>query len=812
MPKSNIYIYTYNNYFNRIIKRESSLAGYGTPKHTLTDTNFDYNDGVSTSHVFNYNGDGDYLIVTDSENNILHRWFIIENKKTRGNQYSFQLRRDIIADFYDAVTVAPMIINRGMVTSEANPLIFNSEGFSFNQIKQNEILLKDKTEMPWYLLYFKLNTPTMTVQFSTANITWDVDSSIDATSDNSIWKSGTYYSTSGWKFKIDSNPTFDIEGRRRIDQFQVPDYLLANVDSYGPANTFIWFNGDRYDVAEKLANAFNMSVYSNTLVPGANSQYYPGLTLKDEEDLVTYNKYNGQTFILRTTVQNVVNYYQVNVKVTKTKKTGIIADNSTLYASMKSVIDNAGISYTGSLGSHAFEYEYYENKIEVSTTSYVTTGSYNISLQLQSYANCLDAPYYIMAVPMYDLDVEKADSTRCLSHQLDSQMFVNAVIKAAGETNLLDAQIFPYFPYITKIPSANIYRTEEGIEMDIFKQFPGETPEFVDYLNSRQVHSFYRTGDENYGVNAFFIDTSSFTFDIEQSIDIPERTADPVLNKKLSNELDTYRICSPNYNGQFEFSVAKNDGVDYFNIDCTLKPYTPYIHINPNFKSIYGQDFNDARGLICQGDFSIPIVNDAWTQYEYQNKNYLNAFNRQIEHLEFQQGQERVQAAWGIAGGAISGTTSGATTGAMLSGFNPVGAAIGGVAGAATSLAGGIADYLMMGERQREDKDYIIDNFKYQLGNIKALPYNINKVTCLTFNNKLWPFVEYYSATDEEANILINKITFNSMTIDAVGTIVEYKTQTKSFISGTLIRLENTGLSNNEIYEIYDELKKGVYI
>ena len=73
MPKSNIYIYTYNNYFNRIIKKESTLAGYGTPTHTLTDTNFNYNDGVSTSHDFNYNGEGDYLIVTDAENNILHR-------------------------------------------------------------------------------------------------------------------------------------------------------------------------------------------------------------------------------------------------------------------------------------------------------------------------------------------------------------------------------------------------------------------------------------------------------------------------------------------------------------------------------------------------------------------------------------------------------------------------------------------------------------------------------------------------------------------------------------------------------------------
>ena len=73
MAKSNIYIFTYNNYFNRIIKKENSLADYGTPNYTLIDTNFDYADGVTTQHVFNYNGAGDYLIVTDAENNILHR-------------------------------------------------------------------------------------------------------------------------------------------------------------------------------------------------------------------------------------------------------------------------------------------------------------------------------------------------------------------------------------------------------------------------------------------------------------------------------------------------------------------------------------------------------------------------------------------------------------------------------------------------------------------------------------------------------------------------------------------------------------------
>ena len=818
---SKILIYTYNNYYNRIIKRENTIGGYNTAGNLIYNngdniTNFDPNDGLTTELIIgnDYNGTGDYLLVV--ENDYLEafapvsRWFITEHQRTRQGQYRLTLRRDIIADYYNYVITAPMIVSRAMISNENSPLLFNSEGFSFNQIKKNETLLKDKTQMPWYVLYFKLNTPAMTIQFSTADISWDVDSSIDVTSANSIWKSGTYYNTTGWKFKFDFNPTFDVEGKRRIDQFQVPDNILSNISSYGPSNTFIWFNDDRYVVADKLATAFNSTVVTGTLIPAANNQYYAGITLKSDSDITEYNKYNGQTFILRTVVQNVVNYYKVTVNVTKTKKTGVIADSSVLYSTIKDIIDSNNIGYTGSLGSHALEYEYYENKIEVTTTSYNAAGSYNIDLTLQSYANCNNAPYYIMAIPMYDLDVEKADSSRCLSHQLDSQMFVNAIIKAAGETNLLDAQILPYFPYISKVPSDHIFPTDEGIEMDIFDQFPGQTPEFVDFLSSKQVHSFYRTGDENYGVNAFFIDTDSFTFNIEESLSIPTRTADAALNKKLANEVDMYRLCSPNYNGMFEFSVAKNNGVDYFNVDVTLKPYNPYIHINPNFKSIYGNDFNDSRGLICQGDFSIPIVNDPWIQYEYQNKNYLNAFNRQIENMEFTQGQEREIAPYQLVAGAIGGAAAGGLAGSRVGGLK--GAVAGAVVGGVASSLAGIKDYSMMGARHEEAKDFAIDNFKFQLGNIKALPYNINKVTCLTFNNKLWPFLEYYTATDDEINILNNKILYNSMNVNAVGTISEYKQDNKTFIQGDLIRLENTGLSSNEIYEIYDEIKKGVYI
>jgi hypothetical protein len=101
--------------------------------------------------------------------------------------------------------------------------------------------------------------------------------------------------------------------------------------------------------------------------------------------------------------------------------------------------------------------------------------------------------------------------------------------------------------------------------------------------------------------------------DINKTLTVPSRqVTNNALKYKLSNELDVYRLCSPNYNGLFEWSNVKNDRTDKFNIDCTLRPYNPYIHVTPVFKTsgLYGQDFDDQRGLICQGDFSIPIIND----------------------------------------------------------------------------------------------------------------------------------------------------------------------------------------------------------
>ena len=156
---SKLYLYNYNNYFNRIFKKEATLSDYGIPVYTMSNTNFNYNNGVETTHDVNYNAlQGDYVIICDDKDVIVSRWFVENNTRNRGGQYRLSLRRDLMVDLYDLYKNSPMIVHKAWPKSDS-PLIFNSEGFNFNQIKKDEILLTDETKVPWYIVYFAKNSP-----------------------------------------------------------------------------------------------------------------------------------------------------------------------------------------------------------------------------------------------------------------------------------------------------------------------------------------------------------------------------------------------------------------------------------------------------------------------------------------------------------------------------------------------------------------------------------------------------------------------------------------------------------------------------
>lgn len=280
-----------------------------------------------------------------------------------------------------------------------------------------------------------------------------------------------------------------------------------------------------------------------------------------------------------------------------------------------------------------------------------------------------------------------------------------------------------------------------------------------------------------------------------------------------------YRLSSPNFMSLYEFKKTMlRDGIKSFNIDCTYKPFNPYIKVNPNYDdSLYAvQDFNDNMGLVITGDFSLPMLSDAWVNYELANRNYQAVFNRQIQNLDVNQQiakeQQQFQAVVGTITGGVGGAGAGAYAGMKMGGpYGAIaGAVIGGVAGTALSGIGGLKDTEWLERQQEENRSFAIDQFNYQLGNTQALNATATKSTPLTYNNKVWPILEYYSCTEQEKNVLRNKIKYDGMTIMAIDKLKNYNNP-GTRLKGQMIRLENLGDDSHIAQAIYEEVEKGFY-
>ena len=282
---------------------------------------------------------------------------------------------------------------------------------------------------------------------------------------------------------------------------------------------------------------------------------------------------------------------------------------------------------------------------------------------------------------------------------------------------------------------------------------------------------------------------------------------------KIDSNCDMYRIVSPNYQGCFEFNVAKNGGkVDYFTAYCTYKPYTPTIKVAPNFNFLYGSDFKDARGLICGGDFSLPRSTSAWETFELNNKNYQNIFNREIQHMDFEYSIERRNAIVSGSVAAFSDVLKGGVAGGLVKGVS--GAITGGMTAGALSGIGMAIDLDTLSRQYKENKSLAIDKYNYSLGNIKALPNTITKVGSYDIISKIWPTIEYYTCSDEEKEAFKRKIQYESMTVMAIDYISNYIAVDNSlhYFKGELIRVNDIKANYKIVETIYSELLKGVYI
>lgn len=799
--KSNLYLLQFNNYYNRQVKRYDTLSSYSPyycegflSQNPIPDVNFIPNDGIQTTQIINWDGQNpDYLLVCE-DNTIISRWFVIDAVRMLNGQYKLTLYRDTIADYYDQLIKAPMFVEKGYV-STSDSAIYNSENMSFNQIKTQESLLKDPTQSAWIVGYCAKPTGDSgeTIKYGgIPSVSFEVAELDDWQYANLINENTNLIDANSFKVGF-LTELDDAQGNTSyswVDFDTENTYGLTNVpkDNIG---IYTGITASAYDTAALGWYRANESTINAAKIQSGYVD--PGYRVGN------ITRLNNQRIKVGT--GDTTQYYKISVEHNKTSE--ILTYNNTTNAGreMQNIIEdgirlsNDYISYPATFVTKdeaRYRMQYNVDVIKITLTPYSFSEGFTGTLRYDR-PQLVDAPYCMFCIPYSDnYKIKKSASTTVNTNTLNSLSFAVGIatsLGGTGTTSLYDLQLLPYCP----VPLVREY---------------GETIDLTDTdLTDNIVYDFY--DDSNTII--FWAKDSSGSFNITYNY---YTNTDPI-RFKVKEQTTMWRLCSPNYNGVFEFNPYKNSGTNYINVDYTYKPHQPYIHLNPNFKALYGQDFNDARGLICGGDFSLPIIDDAWTDYEIQNKNYQNIFNRQIQNMETQYEVAREQEAWNIGTSAVSGGLAGATAGMYIGG--PVGAITGGLIGGTASLLAGQKDRELNELLRQEALDYTKDMFGYQVGNIKALPDALTRVSAYNYNNKIFPFIERYSATPEEEEALKNKLIYNGMSIYRIGTLEEFiinKPITIDFgyYKGKIIRLEDIGDDFHIANTIATEMNKGVYI
>ena len=942
MKRYYCFLERFNNYFNRKIIKYETLLEYQNSSDafyipvdahgTMMPFDFNPNDNVMTEIIANdVPFDPDYFLLLDADQNIIQRWFVLEQKRNRQGQWTYELRRDVISDNLDFLRTSPIYVHRGMV-SDDSPLITNDEGMSLNQIKTSEMKLMDQSNSAWILIYLaknaagtgvNVNIPISKAQpdaitlqqiladlaaFPTPSkitteqelldlLTFPEDAN---TKDNRFWES----------VKFTFNGRYDTRDGTRLGgyfvKFKKADVLedieVGTATPTPDLSVAIDASDRMYTEASGVDQSIALALQSdksNVMDDIASVSTFPYLTERELayfRSLMNTGKkiiYNGRYFSIN------------NIAASGSATTNDTANFSASSSAHVSAAFSAGVTNYGasdiSFNSNAtYHLELLGQLMYIQLQEYTAPSAGTLITTVSgSRLKTINQEFDAIAIPVSGLSVYNG------SYEFLSCEYVQAVASEIAiqlDAAVYDVQLLPYCPIPSKISENNtidISTMTEGFEFNwitlglpssgsttlstdrniqsithgsiiygppylytvtLFTPFPAGvtlsnlTPILKDPRGTGVVDVSTLTVQEVTLDNKIILQIqfrsnwdpdkaqtilsdNGISIDVNLDYDFGQIPSTSVhtgimfylqdttfrnsiyanlrtkASLKIDSNCDLYRLVSPNYQGSFDFNLAKNGGkVDSFLVECTYKPFTPLIKVAPNFSWLYGSNFGDNRGLICGGDFSLPRATSAWENYQLNNKNYQNIFNREIQSMDFKYGIERRNAIISGVAGILGDTAKGAGAGAYLGG--PIGAAVGGVVAGASSAIGMAVDIDTQAKLYQEEKSLAIDKFNYQLGNIKALPNTMTKVGSFDAISKIFPILEYYTCTPKEKLIFMNKIRYESMTVMCIGTINEYSGNDGElhYFKGELIRCDEIADDAHVLDAIYRELLKGVYL
>ena len=805
-----VYFYKFNNYYNRIIKRYDTIAEYTTNATLLgkqENCNFVHGDGVNSSFVWNKSASTtdtpDYVIVDDYKGNI-SRWFVTNSFKNRDRQDTLTLRRDLIADYYsDIVNYSPCLIRKGYVP-QTNPLIFNDEGVQYNKIKKEEILIKDRSNCSYIIGFINSDVAKDSAVSVTAKINdnnYDVHFDTVADFPYPTYLEGAGNTHTATARHLLGNLAWALRfGYRYVGSSVMYAELTLNIYGTGHPNGYqnTYNNDININLAYGSSPSANIEITRRGTALGAFDTKYikayaNALTSKASNlgDITIFNPSKALLSLNETMYTSLKAYDGLRIEIgnqvynakLKTLATDQVVRKITANSAVTNNI-NRLVSPNSTDMTNA-DISYYQNKSSFFTSDISVlglTGEYYLDLTLAQTevhtqieikadrTHLEDNPYdMFMLINETGVDYSVLGTSYKSDHNTNMAI-AQAICEASGNASY-DIQIVPFNPIQQSI-------LDDGS---------------IDFQN----YDVVAIQNSNNDVVGHYVMCPKSAFTIT-GLEKDELKINPADYKKDYN-LYQYRLCSPNQETIFDFSPAMNGGINTWEISCNYKPYASYIKVQPTWNWQYGESvyngLTDFRGLVYNSALSVTQLTDQWATYVQNNKNYQQLFDNQIGSLT------KVQ---NIQLRAMEETL-------------PFRAYTGMPIGSILRTIGGSKDIDMTRELNNVALSKMETEYKYQLDNIQSLPHTLKKLTSITEDTRIFPFIEVYKCSEQDESAFEDKMYYTGYTIMKTGKIYDYlKDSGETFIQASLIRLElkhsEETADNHIAVEIASELDKGIYI
>lgn len=795
-----LFFLNHASYFNRIVKPISIKEATTKAIKIVPNVNFNYNDGVNSSQILNIVDSNlvysmiNYVYVNEFINTETgtqeynSRWYVINFKKVRGNQYKITLRRDVISDFKNQFLNSDCYIERG-ITDNTDPAFYNNENIAVNQISINETELRDKTGISWIVGYCARHSDSETWDGKTVSYVSPEDRVSHDTYETLDQFYLSVFGTANPKFiNFDAGPEFSI------------DYYNAKQDSYTQLSISNTHNVD--DITAGKVSTGEKSSMTSYATPKNNAYNYSTAETNWVDNLCTnINSYNTYTILMNATLKaysllddsvytdfyNKYNKKTISINGTlyfmtiKKSSSSVVYDDylsaaNPIYLTARSDLPFSSVTGTRWIKANIESYQLDVTLTEIWHDDYTYSTKLDVTRQ-----HITEAPYDIFVVPYTNNDkdtirIKYQDSKYECNY--DAALGIINQLATVSDKAIYDIQILPYCPFINY---KCITEDSDGVYIDL-----DIMTEHVDYTLIDKGKSGTING---IGSVIIYLTSDRQFFNIPYKIDKTDSKTDFITKK--------YRLCSPTFNGAYELNPYMNhDGINYFNVSLTCLPYNVWIRIKPqeNFlNSNLPDDEKDSKGLILNGNFSIARVTDTWAEYELNNKNYNAIFDREVKNMKVSHQYQQVS---NILGAGVSAGVTGLGAGMMMGG--PLGIA----AGTASAVAG-IADYAINEKLFNETLNAKKDIRNLQLDNIKAQPESLSKLTAFNIDSKFFPYIEEYDCTQSEKNIVNNYFNLYSYSINAYGSPESY---IGNFIKGSIIKLN----ADSDEYQMSEDIKRAI--